>query len=116
MITLQEKKTSFKRTIKNFVARSVLLRPLKRGHKVWKNLNKVLPEAIGSTMDDEPRLNDFKELIKKISFLDYYALKKWLEFIYNDTEELSFGHHTGKEEAYCSKWMQIYSEHYNVME
>lgn len=115
MIT-QKKEPTQKRKFKNFIAKCLVFNPLERGHKVWKNLNKVLPEAVGSTTDDEPRLNDFKELIKKISFLDYYALKKWLEFIYNDTEELSFGLHTGKEEAYCSKWMQIYSQHYDAME
>lgn len=116
MIALQEKKTSFKRTIKNFVARSVLLRPLKRGHKVWKNLNKVLPNPTGSHSDDIQRIKDFKELIKTISFIDYYALETWLKFIYKDTEDMSFGLHTGREETFCTKWMQIYSEHYNAME
>lgn len=116
MIELQEKELSQKRKFKNFVARCWIPDPIARGSKVWKQLDAQLPKAVGACVTDEPRVNEFKKLAEKLPFLDHYALKVWLKYRYNEMEEGTFGIVTGSVEQYCVKWMQIYSEHYNVME
>ena len=116
MITLEKKEPSKMRKFKNFIAGCLLLDPSARGYKVWKRLNDQLPEAVGSTCADEPRIKEFQELIKSLSFVEYYALKEYLRERYNWWEEASYGSHTGREEELCAKKMQIYSSHHNVME
>ncbi len=116
MIKLEEKKPSKQRRVKDFIAKYLVYNPMKRGKKVWQKLDEQLPEAVGATINDKPRLKKFQELIKNLSFLDYYALKIYLRKKYILTEDASYGLHTGREEQYCSKWMQIFSQHYNVME
>ena len=116
MIALQEKEPSSKRKFKNAIAGCIVRHPQERGYKVWKRLDALLPQVVGSHTTDEPRVKEFGELTTKLSFLDYYALKLWLKKSYNEMEERSYGDVTGSLEQHCAKWMQIYSEHYNVME
>ena len=116
MIALQEKEPSSKRKVKNALAKHLVWDVYARGENVWKRLDALLPQVVGSHTTDEPRVKEFGELTTKLSFLDYYALKLWLKKSYNEMEERSYGDVTGSLEQHCAKWMQIYSEHYNVME
>lgn len=116
MIALQEKEPSFKRKVKNALAKHLVWDFYARGENVWKRLDALLPQVVGSHITDEPRVKEFAELVKELSFLDHYSLKEWLKFEYYEMEEGTFGHVSGSIEQYCTKWMQIYSEHYNVME
>ncbi len=116
MICLKEKEPSRKRKVKNALAKCLVRNFRSRGEKVWKRLNAQLPAPVGSHTTDEPRVKQFEELVKKLSFTDHYALKRWLKFAYNEMDNSCYGDVTGSIERHCTKWTQIYSEHYNVME
>jgi len=119
MICLKEKEPSKMRKFKNWIARCwIWLRydTNSFGRKVWEKLDAQLPKAVGATCEDESRIEKFQELIKTLSFVEYYALKKYLRERYNWWEDASYGLHTGREEEICAKKTQIYSSHYNVME
>ena len=110
-------KNCLQQRVKDFYARLLLVNPLERGNKVWLQLNEKLPKAVGAKVNDEPRIQQFKEEIKHLSFIDLYALKKWLQFKYEKlkNEWETTEHFTGSVEQYCSKWLQIYSEHLEVI-
>jgi len=102
---------------KNFCARLALTDPLERGYEVWQRLDQKLPTAIGAKINDEPRVQQFKEEVKRLSFLDRYALKEWLQYRHNkmksDWDETE--HFTSHVEQYCTKWLQIYEEHLEAL-
>ena len=110
-------KNCLKQRVKDFCAWLLLSDPLARGHDVWSQLNKKLPEAIGAKINDEPRVRQFAEEVKHLSFTDVYALKKWLQHKYDDLksdwDETEF--FTGSVEQYWMKWSQIYKEHLEVL-
>lgn len=110
-------KNCLKQRVKDFCARLLLVNPLARGEKVWSQLNEKLPEAIGAKINDEPRVRQFAEEVKKLSFTDLYALKKWLQCKYNDLKNDwdTTEHFTGSVEQYWMKWSQIYKEHLEVL-
>lgn len=119
MICLAEKEQSRMRKFKNFVAKCWLriwCDTRSCGQSIWQKLDDQLPKAVGSKCQDEPRIIEFERLIKKLSFVEYYALKEYLRNRYIYWEESSYGLHTGSEEQLCVEKMQIYSSHYNVME
>lgn len=103
--------------VKDFCARLLLVDPIARGGKVWSRLNEKLPEAIGAKINDEPRVRQFKAETERLSFMDHYALKKWLKCKYNKLKDdwENTEHFTGSFEQHCTKWLQIYEEHLAVM-
>ena len=112
-----DEKICLQQRVKNFCAQLLLTPPFGRGKKVWLRLNEKLPEAVGAKINDEPRIKQFKEDVKRLSFLDLYALKKWLQYKYDklkdDWDETE--HFTGSFEQHCTKWLQIYEEHLAVL-
>lgn len=98
------------------IASWIIWHPLKRGSKVWDSLNEKLPEAIGATVQDQPRIEKFKELVKKLSWLDYYRLEEWLADAYYLAQDSMYDVVTGSIEQHFTKMSQIYAEHYNAME
>lgn len=113
-----EKKTSLLRRIKDFFARIILSDPTERGCLVWDNkLNSQLPEPVGATINDKPRIERFAELIKTLSFTDYYALKCLLSYYCARTKENFLQKNLSNDQQnFYRKWFQIYKEHLEVMD
>ena len=110
------KKLSFTQKCKIACAQCLGYDPTHKGREVWKRLNCTLPEPVGSTAADKPRIAEFKQKIQTLPFLEYYALEKWLRFAYDDLEKNMPEHTTGATEQYHDKWRQIYREHFEAME
>ena len=111
------KQKTFIERLKSFIAQQILSDPLGRGYEVWLKLDEQLPQAVGAKVNDEPRVKQFEQMIKKLSFLDYYALKSWMTYRY-DTLKYDWDnaeHFTGSVEQYYTKQIQICKEHLEVM-
>lgn len=100
--------------MKNFkekIASLIVVKPVSWGEAVWRLLDERLPKAYGSIQEDELRIELFKEMTSKLSFLDLYALKVYLKHSYDELEDSFPEHFTGREEQLYCKWRQIYREH-----
>lgn len=104
-----------KRQVKRFSARVMLgvcfINPANWGEKIWDRLDKTLPEAVGATFNDAPRIEAFKEKAKKLNFLQHYALCKFLRREIKELEEGFSEFATLREEELERKYKQIYKEH-----
>ena len=110
-------KICLQQRVKGFCARLLLVKPLIHGQKVWLQLDAKLPEAVGAKVNDKPRIQQFTQEIKRLSFIDLYALKKWLQCQYDKLKDDwdNTEHFTGSVEQHCQKWLQIYQEHLEVL-
>ena len=115
-LIIMEKKKTFRRKAKDTLACCFVFNPIERGRAVWKRLDQELPEAIGWWKNDEPRVELFAQKAKELSFLDYYALKEWLVYAYQDMEKSWPENTTGSVEQYLTKWSQIYRQHLEALE
>ena len=110
-------KNYLQQRVKDICARLVLVDPLARGHSVWLRLNEKLPDVVGAKINDEPRLQKFKHEVKSLSFLDFWSLKKWLQYehgkLKDDWDKTEI--FSSSVEQHCIKWLQIYGEHLEVL-
>lgn len=109
---MEAKKKSLLRRLKDTVAKVILGQNVYRvGRKVWTRLDHQLPNVVGAIINDEPRVEQFSQMVKSLSFMDKYALCVYLERkihkLNNEHGELL----SGFEEEYICKWTQVYSQH-----
>lgn len=81
------------------------------GKKVWDDVTKSLPKAIGVIEDDTPRVKKFAKAIKKLNKKSQKAVKKWLEQQIHDLNYYAPDLMTGREEEALMRQSQIYRHH-----
>lgn len=81
------------------------------GKKVWDDVTKSLPKAIGVIEDDTPRVKKFAKAIKKLNKKSQKAVKKWLEQQIHDLNYYAPDLMTGREEVELMRQLQIYNHH-----
>ena len=81
------------------------------GTKVWDDVTKSLPKAIGVIEDDTPRVKKFAKAIKKLNKKSQKAVKKWLEQQIHDLNYYAPDLMTGREEVELMRQLQIYNHH-----
>lgn len=87
----------------------------KLGKKVWKKLNTKLPQASKITKKDNLRKKQFSKQLDKLCMKEVKALKLWLEQQIHDLKYCFPDLCTSSEEKYQRKWLQIYSEHLQIL-
>lgn len=81
------------------------------GKKVWDDVTKSLPKAIGVIEEDTPRVKKFAKAIKKLNKKSQKAVKKWLEQQIHDLNYYAPDLMTGREEVELMRQLQIYNHH-----
>ncbi len=81
------------------------------GEKVWNELTKSLPEAVGVIEDDTPRVKKFAKRAEKLNKKSRKAVKKWLEHKLYELDYYRPDLMTGREEEALLKLTQIYNHH-----
>lgn len=81
------------------------------GEKVWNELTKSLPEAVGVIEDDTPRVEKFAKGVEKLNKKSRKAVKKWLERQLYELDHYAPDLMTGREEETLMKLTQIYRHH-----
>lgn len=112
-----EKKKRFLRAVKDSLAKIILgNKVLKEGEKVWECLDRQLPEAQGALVNDQPRVDKFAQKIKELDFIDYYALRCWLDHEIWELKRYPAEITSAKTEEIEARYLQIYTQHREVME
>lgn len=81
------------------------------GKRVWEDVTKTLPQAVGVIEDDTPRVNRFATAVKKLNKKSQKAVKKWLEQEIYDLNYYAPDLMTGREEEALTRQLQIYRHH-----
>lgn len=88
---------------------------LKYGEKLWDEVNKKLPPAVGVILDDELRMKMFGELTLKMSNTEIKGLKIYLKHQLEQIEIWRDEFATAREEAEEVRQKQIFREHLRVL-
>lgn len=118
-IIIMETNRNLNRCLTDFWARFCLLclckNSRKLGQQVWSELNAELPEAVGASINDEPRVRIFAQKVRKLSRVKQYALRKWLKLELHELEH-NFSEFTSMQlEEYERRTKQIYRQHLEAM-
>ena len=81
------------------------------GKRVWDDVTKSLPQAIGAIEDNTPRVNKFATAVKKLNKKSQKAVKKWVERQLYELDYYAPDCMTGREEEALTRQLQIYRHH-----
>ena len=112
-----KKKKRFLCAVKDSFAKIILgNKVLNKGEKVWASLDRQLPKAQGALLNDKPRVEQFAQKIKELNFIDYYALRCWLDHEIWELKRYPAEITSAKTEEIEARYLQIYTQHRETME
>jgi hypothetical protein len=85
------------------------------GMKLWEELNKKLPPAVGIIAEDELRMEMFGELTLNMSNIDKVGLITYLEHSLEQIEIWRDEFQTSSEEAEENRQKHIINEHLRIL-
>ncbi len=88
---------------------------LGKGQEIWKRIDKELPPAVGAIINDAPRVEMFRSIVKILPSTEKKRLQQWLEHEIYELEHNFAEHSTGAAEEHEARMKQIYGQHLEVM-